>query len=249
MLMQMQPDKYRGVGDALKETLAKHGPMGLYKGVGAPLVGNGFYNAVQFAIFGSAKKFVTGNGAHTEPWRVAAAGAFTGIFVALVEGPQDLFKSQIQATMVTKAAPDGVAAAAGKPKYAGVADCARQIIAQRGLAGASQGLTATVARNIVGVSAYFYFYEVVRSTLAGKTRRVEDLSALEVLAAGFSGGCVCRAVGVGGGGGQGAVVWWVLAHHCTGRRVGALAVPPPPRLVVGAGPPTVWLLGELPARE
>lgn len=191
MLMQMQPDKYRGVGDALRETLARHGPMGLYKGVGAPLVGNGFYNAVQFAIFGSAKKFVTGDGAHKEPWRVAAAGAFTGVFVALVEGPQDLFKSQIQATMVTKAGAAGAAegcGAARPPKYAGVADCARQIMAQRGLAGATQGLTATVARNVVGVSAYFYFYEVVRSALAGTTRRVEDLSALEVLTAGFSGG-------------------------------------------------------------
>jgi len=218
MLMQMQPDKYRGVGDALKETLAKHGPMGLYKGVGAPLVGNGFYNAVQFAIFGSAKKFVTADGAHKEPWRVAAAGAFTGIFVAFVEGPQDLFKSQIQATMVTKpAGAEGAAAAAAaaKPRYSGVADCAKQIVAQRGLAGATQGLTATIARNIVGVSAYFYFYEVVRSALAGKTRRVEDLAALEVMTAGFCGGCVragghsahglARAATTGGVAGVGAV--------------------------------------------
>ena len=154
----MQPDKYKGVGDAFRETISRYGPAGLYKGVGAPLVGNGFYNAVQFAIFSGAKKWFTDGGKLDEPWRVAGAGAFTGIFVALVEGPQDLFKSQIQAMMVTKPAVEGAAPA--KAKYSGVADCAKKIIAERGLAGMTQGLTATIGRNIIGVSAYFYYYEV-----------------------------------------------------------------------------------------
>jgi solute carrier family 25 carnitine/acylcarnitine transporter 20/29 len=166
--MQMQPDKYRGMGDALKETVTRYGPGGLYRGVGAPLIGNGFYNAVQFAIFAGAKRWFTNDGRDPGLLRVAGAGAFTGVFVALVEGPQDLFKSQVQAMMVpAKAAAGDAAGAAGAaggevkpPKYTGVADCAKKIIGERGLlAGASQGLTATIARNIVGVSAYFYFYE------------------------------------------------------------------------------------------
>ena len=177
VLMQMQPDKYKSMGDAFKETVSKHGLAGLYKGVGAPLVGNGFYNAVQFAIFSKAKAFFTNNGTTNEPYRIAGAGAFTGIFVALVEGPQDLFKSQIQAQMVTKqpaaaavvegaaAAATATATAAAAPKYSGVADCAKKIIAERGLAGATQGLSATICRNIVGVSAYFYFYEVSNTPL------------------------------------------------------------------------------------
>ena len=55
--------------------------------------------------------------------------------------------------------------------YAGVADCAKSIIAERGIAGATQGLTATIARNVVGVSAYFFVYEV-RRQLRRQRRRV-----------------------------------------------------------------------------
>lgn len=161
--MQMQPDKYRGMGDALKETVTRYGPGGLYKGVGAPLIGNGFYNAVQFAIFAGAKRWFTNDGRDPGLLRVAGAGAFTGVFVALVEGPQDLFKSQVQAMMVPAKAAAGDAAAGAEvkpPKYAGVADCAKKIIRERGLLrGLTQGLTATIARNVIGVSAYFYFYE------------------------------------------------------------------------------------------
>jgi len=202
--MQMQPDKFKTMGDALRDTMSKHGAAGLYKGVGAPLVGNGFYNAVQFAIFANAKRWFTSNGALLEPWRVAAAGGFTGVFVALVEGPQDLVKSQLQAQMMTKASSLGgagvgaagaagaAAAAAPPPRFAGVGDCARAIAREQGLRGLTQGLSATVARNVIGVSAYFYFYELVRSRLAGPSRRVTELSAMEVMFAGGCGGCVGR---------------------------------------------------------
>jgi solute carrier family 25 (mitochondrial carnitine/acylcarnitine transporter), member 20/29 len=211
--MQMQPDKYKGFGDALKETVSKHGLSGLYKGVGAPLVGNGFYNAVQFAIFSSAKKWFTNDGASTQPWRVAGAGAFTGVFVALVEGPQDLFKSQMQAQMMTPkaaaataaaatveggaaaAAATAAAATAAAPKYAGVADCAKHIIGQRGLGALTQGLSATIARNVVGVSAYFYYYEVRKE----RHRRRQGAST--------AGGCGCSE-GV-------ACADSLFARHCT----------------------------------
>ena len=69
-----------------RETVAKHGLSGLYRGVGAPLIGNGFYNAVQFATMGRVKAWMTDGGRETALWRIAASGAFTGIFVALVEG-------------------------------------------------------------------------------------------------------------------------------------------------------------------
>ena len=62
-----------------------------------------------------------------------------------------------------------------------------------------QGLSATIARNIVGVAAYFYAYEGVRRVLAsrgGVKRSVDDLAAWETLLAGGSGG----------------VAYWVLAY-------------------------------------
>jgi len=84
--MQMQPDKYTSMVAATRDTISTHGLGGLYRGVGAPLVGNGFYNAVQFTIFSRAKAWFTNDGRDDALIRIAAAGAFTGIFVALVEG-------------------------------------------------------------------------------------------------------------------------------------------------------------------
>jgi solute carrier family 25 carnitine/acylcarnitine transporter 20/29 len=195
VLMQMQPDRYRSMAAAAKETVRRHGPGGLYKGVGSPLVGNGLYNAVQFAVFARLKNLFTDDGRKLTLNRIAGAAAVTGIFVALVEGPQDLFKSQVQAQMMTAEPAAGAAAGAGtaaKPKYAGTLDCARTILRERGMAGAFQGLGATVARNFVGVCAYFYVYEAMRLSMAGKERPVTALSAWEVLLAGGCGGCVSR---------------------------------------------------------
>jgi len=86
VLMQMQPDRYKSMVSAGRETIQKHGFGGLYKGVASPAIGNGVYNAVQFAVFARLKSLFTDNGAKNTLNRIAGAAAFTGIFVALVEG-------------------------------------------------------------------------------------------------------------------------------------------------------------------
>ena len=86
VLMQSQPGKFSSVVPAVKEVISKNGLGGLYSGVASPLIGAGFYNAVQFAVFASAKRVATDNGRQDSLSRIAAAAAFTGVFVALVEG-------------------------------------------------------------------------------------------------------------------------------------------------------------------
>jgi len=187
VMMQTQPDKYRGMAEAARQTLAQYGVGGLYRGVASPLVGMGIFNAVQFAVFGAAKAFTTNNGQNPSLGNVAAAAAGTGVVVAFVEGPQDLFKCQMQAA--------GVDPATGKPRYAGTVDCVRTIVRQRGLLGTLQGIEATIARNLVGVTAYFYFYEMARLQMAGG-KPVSSLSFLQVM---MAGGC-------------GGVGYWVLCY-------------------------------------
>lgn len=82
------------------------------------------------------------------------------------------------------------------PKFTGTFDCAKTIIRERGLAGVTQGLQATIARNFVGVCAYFYFYEAMRMFQAGD-KPVTSLNGWQVLLAGGIGGyvlCVCQCV-------------------------------------------------------
>jgi uncharacterized membrane protein len=92
----MQPDRYKSFGEAAKETVSKHGFAGLYKGVGSPLVGNGLYNAVQFAVFANLKKAFTNDGRDVTLNRIAGAGAITGLFVALVEAVSTMCNAAIQ---------------------------------------------------------------------------------------------------------------------------------------------------------
>lgn len=179
VLMQTNPSAYKGMGDAARQIIARKGLTGLYEGVASPLIGMGIFNAVQFAVFSAAKKVFTDDGRNNTLNRIAGAAGFTGIFVAFVEGPQDLFKSQMQAQMQ--------AAAGAKLQYNGTFDCAKQIITQRGMAGPFQGIGATILRNIVGVTAYFYFYEGARLYMAGD-KPVSTLSPLSVMLAGGLGG-------------------------------------------------------------
>ncbi len=141
---------------------------------------------MQFAVFGWAKAVATDNGAAVTPGRIAAAAAGTGLVVAFVESPQDLFKCQMQSAGVDLN---------GKPRYTSTTDCVRTIMRERGLAGTLQGLGATMARNLVGVTAYFYFYEVARLYMAAGAP-VSSLSPLQVMLAG----------------GLGGVGYWVLCY-------------------------------------
>lgn len=189
VLMQTQPDKYKGMADAAKQTIKQYGATGLYRGVASPLVGMGIFNAVQFAVFGAAKSLATDNGRNVTLNRIAAAAAGTGVVVAFVEGPQDLFKCQMQA-----AAPDPVT---GKPRYASTSDCVKSILKQRGVGGVLQGIVPTIVRNVIGVTAYFYFYEAAKIEMAAAAGKpVSSLGPLQVLLAG----------------GLGGVGYWVLCY-------------------------------------
>lgn len=76
--------------DAGRQTLAKEGFSGLYKGVASPLVGMGLFNAVQFFSYGYMRNLFTANGKYqslADVHRFFAAGAATGVIVAAIEGP------------------------------------------------------------------------------------------------------------------------------------------------------------------
>lgn len=86
VLMQSQSGKFPGVLAAARDTLANHGPAGFYRGVTSPLLGSGLYTAVQFFVFGMARRLATDEGRKSTLPRIGAAAAITGVFVALVEG-------------------------------------------------------------------------------------------------------------------------------------------------------------------
>ena len=92
---------------------------------------------------------------------------------------QDLVKCQLQR--------QSQLAAIGQPvEYTSFPDAVSKMMRLRGPAFLAQGLEATIYRNIVGVGAYFGFYEGVKMALVGDAKRAA--TPLEVLTAGGTGG-------------------------------------------------------------
>jgi len=181
--MQTQPTntgplKYQGTVHAFRTIMKEEGALAVYKGVQSPLVGMALMNSVLFLSYGQAKALIqTGNEPLTIP-QYFLAGIFVGVSVSFVEGPVDLFKSQLQSQGVS----------GRKSRYTGLIDCAKQIASNHGIRGVYQGLQATLIRDIPANSLYFGIYEVARRGLCESGQKVENLPAWKVLLAGGLGG-------------------------------------------------------------
>ena len=114
------------------------------------------FNAVQFLTYGQMKEII-GHGVILSLPQTFVAGAFTGVAVAFVETPMDLFKSQIQVQIIrAKANPEY------KPEFTTVSSCIKKIINVNGIIGCYQGFCTTLLRDVIAVSLYFGVYEWYR---------------------------------------------------------------------------------------
>eukprot|EP01006_Ploeotia_vitrea_P034468 TRINITY_DN65758_c5_g1_i2.p2 TRINITY_DN65758_c5_g1~~TRINITY_DN65758_c5_g1_i2.p2 ORF type:complete len:249 (-),score=120.18 TRINITY_DN65758_c5_g1_i2:163-909(-) len=168
--------------DCARKTVQKEGLGGLYKGVASPLAGQALFNAVQFFAYGQAQRLMLGadapKGKRLSVQQSFVAGAITGMFVALVECPQDLFKSQIQVQVFKE-----------KPQFTGVAGAVKEIWRTGGVRSVYQGFGPTLTRNVFSVSMYFGWYEWTRDQIAASRGcQVSDLDGFDVFAAGGLGG-------------------------------------------------------------
>eukprot|EP00698_Gefionella_okellyi_P008929 TRINITY_DN2238_c0_g1_i2.p1 TRINITY_DN2238_c0_g1~~TRINITY_DN2238_c0_g1_i2.p1 ORF type:complete len:256 (-),score=32.67 TRINITY_DN2238_c0_g1_i2:257-1024(-) len=173
---------YRGALDCFTKTVRGEGIQGLYKGVASPIAGQMFHRAILLTTYGQAKISL---GATNEESlsRFFWAGCVTGAVASFTEGPIDFFKSQVQVQVIRQAANPGLPV-----EYAGVWDCARKIVGKRGIAGAYQGLGATLVRNIPANGVYFISYEWCRRYFAGPAGDVSRLPQWQVLLSGAAGG-------------------------------------------------------------
>ena len=164
------------------------GVGGLYKGVGSPLVGQMFFRSVMFTSYGQSIAYLEKlSKARNETvmhlkW-FYLAGAVTGGSTALLEGPIDLFKSQVQVEIIqTKKT-------GAEPKYRNVFHCAKVIYKEYGIRGCYQGLSATLIRNTPASASYFFTNEWTRRFLLAR-KKSDKLSNVELLAGGGAAGLV-----------------------------------------------------------
>ncbi|GAA5984503.1 hypothetical protein JCM11641_007004 [Rhodosporidiobolus odoratus] len=168
------PGQYAGALDVVRQTLARDGVKGFYRGMGAPLAGVTPMFAVSFWGYAMGKKLVyaatpSRSSSILSYSELAAAGFFSAIPTTLVAAPVERVKMQGQG---------------GQQLYSGPLDAVRKLYSQGGLRSIYRGTTATLARDGPGSAAYFVAYEYVKKKLTPEGTDPASLSLGAVMMAG-----------------------------------------------------------------
>ncbi|ORY66652.1 mitochondrial carrier domain-containing protein [Leucosporidium creatinivorum] len=181
-LQTAAPGQYKGGLDVVKQTLARDGIRGFYRGMGPPLAGVTPMFAVSFWGYAMGKKIVYSfTPERTSPTLTNAELAFAGFFSAvpttLVAAPVERVKVLLQ-----------MQGQGGEQLYKGPLDAVKKLYQQGGLRSIYRGTGATLARDGPGSAAYFLAYEAIKKQLtpAGQDPASLSLSAV-VVAGGFAG--------------------------------------------------------------
>lgn len=183
---------YNGAIDAVKQTIAKDGPRGLYRGVAAPLVGVTPMFAISFWGYDLGQRIVSSavdlkEGEKLSIGQISAAGFISAIPTTAVAAPFERIKVILQlqgqqgeksaTTAIKDAAAKGGAAAAATeataeaakkavPKqFTGAIDVVRHLYKEGGLRSVFKGSVATLARDGPGSAIYFATYEYLKKVL------------------------------------------------------------------------------------
>ncbi|KAK1374957.1 mitochondrial carnitine/acylcarnitine carrier-like protein [Heracleum sosnowskyi] len=180
-----QAPKFSGAIDAVKQTVAREGAGGLYKGMGAPLATVAALNAICFAARGQMEALLRSEpGSPLTINQQIICGAGAGVAVAFPACPTELIKCRLQAqSAMAEAGSAGVAV-----KYAGPVDVARHAYQTAGVRGLFRGLVPTLAREIPGNAAMFGVYEGLKQYLAGGLDTSKLGRGSFMLAGGLAGG-------------------------------------------------------------
>jgi solute carrier family 25 carnitine/acylcarnitine transporter 20/29 len=166
---------YTGTLDCAKKIVAKEGFTGLYKGMGAPLVGVTPMFAICFFGYGIGKKLQTPTGEHGQYTlaQLFAAGMLSGVFTTVIMAPGERIKCLLQ-----------IQHSAHEHKYNGPVDCAKQLYKEGGIRSIYRGTALTLMRDIPASGVYFSTYEFLKRSLTPEGRSASELSAWRTLFAG-----------------------------------------------------------------
>ena len=171
-----QPPMYKGTLDCATKIITKEGPLGLFRGMGAPLTGVSPMFAVCFFGYGIGKKIQQND--PTEKLsliQIFNAGMISALFTTAIMAPGERIKCLLQ---VQAANPHATT------KYKGPIDCAKQLYREGGMRSIYKGTAATLLRDIPASGMYFASYEFLQQALTPEGKSRSDLSPGRTLIAG-----------------------------------------------------------------
>ncbi|XP_059208591.1 mitochondrial basic amino acids transporter isoform X2 [Centropristis striata] len=123
--------------------------LGLYKGIGSPMMGLTFINAIVFGVQGNAMRKL----GRDTPLNQFMAGASAGAIQCVICCPMELAKTrmQLQGTGEKKSS---------RKLYKNSLDCLVRIYNKEGLRGINRGMVTTLLRETPGFGVYFLAYDL-----------------------------------------------------------------------------------------
>ncbi|XP_050314305.1 congested-like trachea protein [Anthonomus grandis grandis] len=166
---------YAGTLDCFKKTIQYEGPRGLYRGMGAPLLGVSPIFALSFMGYGVGKSlFCPADTSQHTYLQYLSAGAFSGIFTTFIMAPGERIKCLLQIQEK------------GKGMYSGPVDVVKKLYKQGGIASIYRGAGATFLRDIPASGVYFLTYEAVQNYLTDNGNHQTGIAGT-ILAGGLAG--------------------------------------------------------------
>jgi len=185
-------NQYKGVMDCVRQTIAKDGAKGLYRGMTAPLVGVTPIFAVCFWGYDQGQKLVRWTSGmkpneQLSLLQIAIAGGYSAIPTTIIMTPAERIKCILQ-----------IQGGSTEVKYKGPVDVARAIWKEGGVPAFYKGTIGTLLRDVPGSVAYFGAYELFKRMLTPKGSRPEDLKPFAIIVAGGMAGIANWSVAIPG---------------------------------------------------
>ncbi|XP_051810929.1 mitochondrial basic amino acids transporter isoform X7 [Acanthochromis polyacanthus] len=144
---------YRGTYHCFQSIIRQESMLGLYKGIGSPMMGLTFINAIVFGVQGNAMHKL----GRDTPLNQFLAGASAGAIQCVICCPMELAKTRMQM--------QGTGEKKSKKMYKNSLDCLVRIYKKEGIRGINHGMMTTLIRETPGFGVYFLTYDVLTRSL------------------------------------------------------------------------------------
>ena len=166
--VQRVPEVYKSTWHAVRTIVSKEGPIALYHGLTAQLLGL-MHVAIHFPCYEALKRRLRaynastrsdGNTKLTTP-QIVVASTLSKVFACAIAYPHEVIRSRFQ----TQDFLQGCAVGHNHHRYANISSAVKQILRNEGVKGLYQGLSVTLFRSVPACIVTFVVYESVLAQL------------------------------------------------------------------------------------
>lgn len=149
--------RYKGIGDVVKQTVKSNGVSGLYRGLSVLVYGSIPKSAVRFGAFEELKKRAVDEKGNLAPSKRLLCGLGAGVAEAILAvTPMETVKVKFINDQASQ-----------NPKFRGFSHGIKCIVAEQGVRGLYQGVSATIMKQGSNQAIRFYVMETLKDWWRG----------------------------------------------------------------------------------